>query len=584
MKTWMKYILASLLLLLGCPLSVPAADGAGGTLTVDGSEVDVALNLPEGKTEMITSLRLWLYVTVDSGNSKEPAFAFNSSIPSRVKSADIQKSGSGYLVDLILSGKSGQDIFGGQETVSLGSLTLASADGKDFSATVGIAGENGAVGSDARPVVKYVNSSGTETLTIPLSGGSPAQVKSKTDTPDTSKPDTSNPDTSKPDTSKPELDCQTQPSFMALTVSGTPEVRFAWDAVSGADGYEIEQYDAGQKKYRPFAVVPGGNTLSYKQKMSYGEDYTFRLRAYAEAKTGKLYGSYSAEVKVKTLPAAVKSFSVQFSNTKQVAIVWKKTTGAEGYKIYRSTKKNGKYTLLKTVKKGSTVKLTGINHKDGKVYYYKIRAYRTGIDGKQLQGKLSSPVRATVAAPKVTGKAKGSWITLKWKKVARADGYVIYKYNEKTNKYKSVAQVYGQNNTSYAYKLSAGKSLDFKVRAYEKQKNKSRVYGNYSAAVQHTTAPAKPSKVAVQSANEAQATVSWKKTGGATGYQVYRSMKKSGSYKRVKTLTGNSKVKYVDKELVSGKTYYYKVRAYRTGANNKKVYGKFGSIVRVKVK
>lgn len=565
MKTWIKAILASLLLLAVSPLTVPAA--AGGVLTADGSDVDVVLNLPEGGTEIITSLRLWLYVRPESGNVGEPAFVFNTSIGSAVTSADIQKNGSGYIVDLIWSGKGSQDIFAGRESASLGKLSLRAADGGDFSATVSIAGENGAAGEEDQPVVKYVNSSGTEALTIPLSDAVPASVSVQASGETVQK-----------------LDTVTKPAFTVRAPSGSPQIAFSWSAVEGADGYEIERYDAGKKSYLPVAVVADGTAVSYSKKMSYGTDYTFRLRAFAEEKDGRSYGNYSSEAKVSTRPAAVKSFFVQYQDAKRVNALWEKTDGAEGYRIYRSSKKNGTYSLLRSVKKGSAAKAAGIKHKDGAVYYYKIRAYRTGIDGKTLYGDYTGPVRATVKTPRVTYKVKGGGITLNWKRLARADGYAVYRYNARTKRYQMQARIYGRKNTAYTYKLSAGTSLDFKVRGYEKQKNKSLVYGRYSPAVQYTTAPSRPGNVAARSARKNQVTVSWKKPGGATGYQIYRSTKKGGSYKRVAALTSGTKKKWTDKKLKSGRIYYYKIRAYRKGADKKNAYGKFSSPVKVKVK
>ena len=43
------------------------------------------------------------------------------------------------------------------------------------------------------------------------------------------------------------------------------------------------------------------------------------------------------------------------------------------------------------------------------------------------------------------------------------------------------------------------------------------------------------------------------------------------------------KVIYVNKKLKKGKTYYYKVRAYKV-VSGKKVYGKFSTIKKIKIK
>ena len=54
-------------------------------------------------------------------------------------------------------------------------------------------------------------------------------------------------------------------------------------------------------------------------------------------------------------------------------------------------------------------------------------------------------------------------------------------------------------------------------------------------------------------------TITWNKVAGADGYQVYRATSKNGTYKKMLT---TSKTTYKNTSVVSGKTYYYKVRAY----------------------
>lgn len=75
----------------------------------------------------------------------------------------------------------------------------------------------------------------------------------------------------------------------------------------------------------------------------------------------------------------------------------------------------------------------------------------------------------------------------------------------------------------------------------------------------------------------------WKKQKYAGGYEIYRSTKKRKGYKKVKTIKGGSKVSWTDKKVKGGKTYYYKIRAYRKIGGKKSVSG-FSKVKRVKVK
>lgn len=75
----------------------------------------------------------------------------------------------------------------------------------------------------------------------------------------------------------------------------------------------------------------------------------------------------------------------------------------------------------------------------------------------------------------------------------------------------------------------------------------------------------------------------WKKQKYAAGYEIYRSTKKKSGYKKIKTTKGGSKISWTDKTVKAGKTYYYKIRAYRK-INGRNVFSGFSKIKQVKVK
>ena len=58
------------------------------------------------------------------------------------------------------------------------------------------------------------------------------------------------------------------------------------------------------------------------------------------------------------------------------------------------------------------------------------------------------------------------------------------------------------------------------------------------------------------------ATVKWKKSSNVDGYQICRATSKKGKYTQIADVPKGT-TKYVDKHLQKGKTYYYKVRAYK---------------------
>jgi len=100
--------------------------------------------------------------------------------------------------------------------------------------------------------------------------------------------------------------------------------------------------------------------------------------------------------------------------------------------------------------------------------------------------------------------------------------------------------------------------------------------GNYTGTIQKTyrIVPKTPTiKSVIMNTKHTQATITWKKDTQASGYAIYKATSKNGEYKRIKTITSKNTTKYVAKKLNTKKTYYFKIKAYKT-INKKKAYSK----------
>jgi hypothetical protein len=60
----------------------------------------------------------------------------------------------------------------------------------------------------------------------------------------------------------------------------------------------------------------------------------------------------------------------------RIKITWTKSTGATGYKLYRSTSSNAQYSLILTT---NTLSFTDDGLTKGQIYFYKVRAYRKNV-------------------------------------------------------------------------------------------------------------------------------------------------------------------------------------------------------------
>ena len=88
--------------------------------------------------------------------------------------------------------------------------------------------------------------------------------------------------------------------------------------------------------------------------------------------------------------------------------------------------------------------------------------------------------------------------------------------------------------------------------------------------------PATPKISSVKATSGNSFKISWKKVSGASGYVLYAKYS-GGSYKAVKTASKNT-TSYTHKNLKFGKTYYYKLRAYKT-SRGKRTYSSYSKVV-----
>lgn len=270
----------------------------------------------------------------------------------------------------------------------------------------------------------------------------------------------------------------------ATAESATGPVTLSWGkAADDVTGYRVYRYDEDQDKY---VYLKSTTSRKYTDEdVTSGKTYLYKVRCYWTIGGTNYYGNYSSVISVTTPPAKVTEVDTETRSSTYLTLNWKKVSGASGYRIYKYNTSSKSYEKVTTISKGSTVsyKITGLTA--ATEYQFKVRAYKK-TDTGTLWGSSSSAYKdCTKPAQTKNLKAatKSSAVTLTWSKVARADGYRIYRYNSKTKKYEKIATVKGNKTFSYKNtKLKKSSTMKYKVRAY-KTYNGTNYYGAYSEVV-----------------------------------------------------------------------------------------------------
>ncbi len=200
-------------------------------------------------------------------------------------------------------------------------------------------------------------------------------------------------------------------------------------------------------------------------------------------------------------------------------------------------------------------------------------------DSETVPEKSSVSVeKSTLSSVVLTDQGKAK---LKWKKQTGVTGYQIYRARTPGGSFQRVKTVKGEASVTVTLASHKGlKPYYYKVRAYKVVSGK-KVYGEFSAV--KSCGPKQTTVVKATPLKGKRVKITWSKAARADGYRIFRSTEKDGVFKRVASISGKKKFSFTDTGLKAGKTYYYRVRAYRL-VGSQKIYGPRSETMVVKVK
>lgn len=153
------------------------------------------------------------------------------------------------------------------------------------------------------------------------------------------------------------------------------------------------------------------------------------------------------------------------SAKKSITITWNKRDRATGYRVYRaSAVSNSKYVQYKKIKGVNKTSFTDKKVTAGKMYFYRVKAYRNCVGIGTSESALSEKnVISTVGldAVKTTATSQLSKVNLSWSKNSAANCYKVYYASKKKGNYKKLCTTTATSYTTPI--LSKDKTYYFKV-------------------------------------------------------------------------------------------------------------------------
>lgn len=348
-------------------------------------------------------------------------------------------------------------------------------------------------------------------------------------------------------------------------------IQVTWSSVSGATGYQILRQTSGSSTWTAVGNVT--STTSYLDtSASSNKTYSYAVRAYfgtksssREAYTVNVWSGVSSSAS--TYYLAAPTLGSHYSDTSGMHVVWSKVTGATGYRVYRKDSASGSWVKLAVITSGSTTTYLDTSAKEGKTYYYTVRAYTSGSGGSVILSSYYSDVEATVyyGIPTVTGSLATTGVKVSWTKDSAATGYRIYRKTSGQS-WKVIANVSGGSTSSYVDTTAVSNTTYYyTVRAYygssisNPSGSNSGEWSGFksSKAVYYLKTPEFST---IYSATDGMR-LTWTAVSGATGYRIYRRSSTSDSWTKIAVLSSGKTTSYLDTGVKANGTYYYTIRA-----------------------
>jgi fibronectin type 3 domain-containing protein len=243
----------------------------------------------------------------------------------------------------------------------------------------------------------------------------------------------------------------------------------------------------------------------------------------------------------------------------QVNLTWGASSGATAYYVKRSTSAGNESQIVAQ----AATSYTDSAVTNGTKYFYVVSAYNSyGASGNSAEVSATPGAPAPSAPTGLTAAAGNAQIMLSWTASAGATSYNVKRSTTNGSGYQTVSSPTTNsytntgltNGTTYYYVVTA-------VNTVGESGNSNQASATPAAAPQP---PSAPTGLTATGGN-AQVSLAWSASTGATSYHVKRSTTSGSGYTQISAPTATN---YTDTTVTNGTTYYYVVTAVNTAGES----------------
>ncbi len=355
-----------------------------------------------------------------------------------------------------------------------------------------------------------------------------------------------------------------EPDIRGAKLFWRPRTGAGGDSRTVPQGYRVYRRQGSEGPFNLVAHLPVDAVTYADTDLGDGVKYVYTITSHNSEGAESEYSAKLGVVPFPT-PNAIRAAS---GRIRHVPLSWDRYGNKEidGYKIYRSDSKDGKYAAVTKLDDNDATGFVDRGRPDNATYWYRISVFKKGGAETDLSEPVSAVTREIPPAPLNVTATSGQprMVTLRWKIAGTAADeiktVIIYRMmDEKDVNLEKVGEVSAdqtvfvddktplKDKTGYYYRLCAmnsGGAVSLQT-------------GTVSAV---TKAPPEAPKNVTATSGEVKRTVlGWDKNleTDIVEYQIFMKRAEDADFRQIKKLAGNSSI---ESDLKDGTEYSYKIK------------------------
>lgn len=322
-------------------------------------------------------------------------------------------------------------------------------------------------------------------------------------------------------------------------------IKVYWSAIPDATGYEVNRLDATSGEYIKIATVQFNEFKDTGLKT--GSVYYYKVRAFKTINDITIYSDYTPIITVKTLDKSIGStLFLYMSNLNNRNSVYERAVELH----YGDPRNTCAYTVSEAFRRLGMDIPNSTNRTNQVESHLKARGWKREMNLNLLQpGDIC-------------------FTTDRYGNLLGGHSTHVFIFMGWANKEKTLMNICDNQVSRFGSVLHTRSIYETSIT-------------DATAFFYHTDLSSVglilklPSTVNADPISYNKVKITWKEAESAYGYKIYRSTSKYGYYNDIATTSTTS---YIDTNVLTGKTYYYKVRAY-SYVDTSRIYGTYSDIL-----